>query len=111
MKHQVNLDSCVGKVITGIGWDYCNHAVAITFTDQTFACLTARPSFDDAELVDAAYEWRDFSHLEAIRLGIITPEEIDELENNHAAKERSRRDKLDRELYEQLKRRFGVNPQ
>ncbi len=105
MMKQVSLDASVGKQVKEIVYCACG-PLAITFSDDTFVLLAPTQSYGDLSIEEPHYDPFDFNVEGAIRAGIISREEWDELHKKRTEeRERSKR-QWEFQEFHRLQRQF-----
>lgn len=107
---QIRLEEAIGKTIKDFGENLGWESIVITFTDDTFIYLQTEADWrnNSKNIEQSEYRISDFSHREAIRLGIVTQEEIEADQKRRQAQLVKQQEESERAQYERLKKKYDA---
>lgn len=114
MMRQISIADAIGKRLTGFE-TWLRELAVLTFDDGTFAVLEAHQEYESAEIsavVPGSPRFRllDISHEVLIRMGVISPEELNEIRAADARAREARIEAAERAQYERLRAKFDPSP-
>lgn len=106
MRKEVRFPDTIGKTIEGFSFGFQS---LITFTDGTFVALGVEQYTNgDSELVQMDFDPTvGCLRNAAVKLGVVTQDEIDAKNSEKLALRMARQEAMDRKQYKILKARFG----
>ena len=114
---QIECNEIVGKTVVGYAFGRYAHSpelLLVVFDSREFIVFEAARDYEDVEIRDGGeYRFEDWGRDDLVDSGFMTAEEYDEIvrekemvTNRQTEYQRKQSEQRDRELYEELKKRF-----
>lgn len=109
MRQIINFSDMDGKTIKKAGKPF-DENILITFIDDTFFFCEALPSYEESFYIKSTqlFSFLQFSQETVIEYGLCTENEYCQLKLKDQHMKEKQVEKEDRDTYERLKRKFGI---